>query len=376
MSDSTPRVLSGAASILLDSLRLGAALIVFYRHALVMWYPAMAHPIGQPGDIAHAAVVVFFVLSGYVIAHTTAGNNRGPLQYAQARLSRLCSVVLPALVFTAVIQVLLLWLSPALVAEYSRGLAWPRYLLTAGFLNEVWFLSAAPPLNEALWSLSFEFWYYVIFGLWFYRRAGFRGLLLPACACLIAGPKILVMMPVWLVGVVAYRLPRPQLPALTAWLLVAGSLCAAGAMVVYLLPLPYGLGRVPWFFASQFLTDWVVGLCMAVALWMLPSPRSSKAAPKWIGQFRQVADLTFPIYVLHFPLLVLWRALFAQHLYDATQLAQALGTVLILAAIIGVLLEKQRTVWVRFFQGLLQHQQRKIYLKRLALQLELSPKIQ
>jgi hypothetical protein len=40
-------------------------------------------------------------------------------------------------------------------------------------------------------------WYYILFGLWCYRRS--RVLLL-ACAVL-AGPRVLLLLPVWLLGV-------------------------------------------------------------------------------------------------------------------------------------------------------------------------------
>ena len=96
MSPHNSRILSGGPSILLDSLRLGASLVVVFNHALDMWFPNLGVDPSLPGNTAHAAVVAFFVLSGYVIAHTTTSNNRGALHYAYARLSRLYSVVLPA----------------------------------------------------------------------------------------------------------------------------------------------------------------------------------------------------------------------------------------------------------------------------------------
>lgn len=349
MSSPKPRIISGGASVLLDSLRLAASLTVLVAHAHGMWFPTLIHNRNQPGDTAHAAVVVFFVLSGYVIAHTTSGTNRGPLHYAQARLSRLYSVLLPALVITALTEVILAKVSPVLSTEFTRGLSWPRYLITGGFLHEIWFLSAAPPVNGPLWSLGFEFWYYTIFGLWFYRKPQAKGLLLPLAACLIAGPKILVMMPLWLAGVLAYHIPRPKLKLSHAWWLVAGGLVAAMWAVFYVPPLPKGIGYAPLYFASQFITDWITGIFIASALWALPTSASAQGSAEWVGVFRQVADLTFPIYVLHNPLLILWRGIFGQHLYNTTQLVQALLTVLVIAAIMGVVLEKQRPAWVRLF---------------------------
>jgi peptidoglycan/LPS O-acetylase OafA/YrhL len=347
------RLISPEASVLLDVLRLGASLTVLFLHARNLWFPNLLPVYKQPGDVGHAAVVVFFILSGYVIAYTTTSNNRGPRYYALARLSRLYSVVLPALVITALIEVVLTQIAPALAAEHSRGLSWPRYFLAGGFLNEIWFLSAAPLLNTPLWSLSFELWYYVIFGFWFYRPAGTKGLLVTAAACLVAGPKILVMMPLWIAGLVAYRLPPPRLPVLAAWGLVGTSLLGAALLVWRLPPLPFGLGHVPLFFAGQFLTDWAIGFFVAAALWALPPAIVIKPPARWISRFRQLADLTFPIYVLHFPLLVLWQGIFGSQLYDAGQLTLALSVVFLLTALLGVFLERQRSMWTRFFTQVL-----------------------
>jgi peptidoglycan/LPS O-acetylase OafA/YrhL len=354
MSKISPRSISGSSSILLDAMRLSAALTVVIDHAHNMWFPAFTHRPTEPGNVAHCAVIVFFVLSGFVIAHTTTSNNRGPVHYAQARLSRLYSIVLPALLFSAIAELIVVNIDPLLKAEFTRGASLPRYLLTASFLNEIWIFSAAPPINGPLWSLSYEFWYYAIFGLWFFRKGGWKSFLLPVAGCLIAGPKILLLMPVWLSGFVAYRLPAPKnfRPAIS-WLLIAVSLGIAAIAGANLMPYPLPIGHSPFFFANQFLTDWVIGIFIAIALWLLPSGKTTAVSSKGVKGFRKVADLTFSIYVLHNPLLALWRAVFGQNMYDQGQLIIALVTVLIFAVIIGLFLESQRMVWVHFFKWLL-----------------------
>ena len=155
---------------MLDTLRLCAALVVLILHARDQWFPSFKHIPTMPGNATHAAVVVFFVLSGYVIAHTTTNNNRGLSQYTQARLSRLYSVLLPALVITAIIEYTVAGIAPTLHDAYSRGTSWPRYIIAAMFLNETWFIANGPLINGPLWSLCFEFWYYIIFGLYFYSK--------------------------------------------------------------------------------------------------------------------------------------------------------------------------------------------------------------
>jgi peptidoglycan/LPS O-acetylase OafA/YrhL len=348
-----PRVIIGSSSIFLDTLRIGAALTVLYIHAFDRWFPKLAHPHNQPGEPSHAAVVIFFVLSGYVIAHTTISKNRGGTLYAQARLSRLCSIVIPALVITAIIAFIINQTNPQVLVEFSRGHEWVRYIASGLFVNELWLYSSAPPLNGSLWSLSFEFWYYAIFGLWFFRKGGWKSFLLPVAAVLLAGPKIVVMMPVWLLGYAAYILPRPSVKATTAWFFVLLALFAGWLAVTYVPFIPYKIGYAPLYYANQFVTDWIVGLFIAVALWILPTGNHLSTELKFANWFRKAADLTFPLYVLHFPLLVLWMSLFGRRENDSAQLWQVLFSVLVTASLLGVLLEMQRPVWSRFFKWLL-----------------------
>ena len=352
MQTTVHRSIGTSASLVLDMLRLGAALTVLFAHAQDMWLPSTTQDASRPGEAAHSAIVVFFVLSGFVIAHTTSARQRGLGEFLQARWSRLFSMVVPALLLTAIVEfVVRAQGDPGLVAEYVRGAFGPRYMVTGLFLNETWFFSAAPPANGALWSLSFEFWYYMIFGLWFCTGRGWRSWLLALAACLVAGPKILLMMPIWLMGCAACLLPRPALRAPLRWAGVALALGAAAFVVARVPPWPYPIGVPPFFFANEFVTDTASGLCVAIALWLLPAGPSAVAGGP-IDRFRALADLTFPIYVLHFPLLILWRVCFGLRVEDRGQYALALTSVLIVAAILGLVLERQRPRWRRAFAWL------------------------
>ncbi|WP_310392153.1 acyltransferase [Hymenobacter sp.] len=339
-------------SAALDALRIVAALVVVVFHASSQWttaYPALHAALGKA---AHAAVVLFFVISGYVIAATTARNNRGPRQYALARLSRLYSGLVPALVVTALVEWLIGTADAAVAARYVREYSGARYLLSLFFGNEVGPLSAAPPLNSPLWSLSYEFWYYALFGIWTYRRLTRWGWLWLVLAAVVAGPKILLLLPVWLFGVGAHRRPAPAMSAAHGWLLV-GLLLALGGMAAAALPaLPAAVGTRPLFFSGQFVTDWVVGALFAGAIWGLPAGTVS-GPRRWAKPLRLVADASFPLYVLHFPLLVLWRVLFGQQLNNLQQLGWVILGVTLLAGAAGLLLERQRSSWVRLFDWLI-----------------------
>jgi peptidoglycan/LPS O-acetylase OafA/YrhL len=342
------RSIGAGSSMVLDSLRILAAFTVVVFHASRDWLIGYQLALETFSRVAHAAVMLFFVLSGYVIAFSTSSSNRGPRQYAVARLSRLYAVVIPVLLLTALVEVFVGQADAALAAHYTRGASWPRYVLSALFSNEIGLLSAAPPLNTPLWSLSFEFWYYLIFGLWFYRRFTRQWGWLLLGAGLVAGPKILLLMPVWLFGAGAYHWPQPRLSTRLAGLCSLVMVALASLAVLYLPPLPYELGFKPLFLASQFLTDWVVGILVALAVWALPA--GSTVNTRWVQRLRKYADLSFPLYALHYPLLVLWRVLVSWRANDVMQWGQAIAFATISSVVIGLFLDSQRKRWVRFFE--------------------------
>jgi peptidoglycan/LPS O-acetylase OafA/YrhL len=338
----------------MDTLRIVAAVTVFFGHAYAQWNTTEGY--NYHGiDWGHVAVVVFFTLSGYVIGYTTTANNRGPLRYAQARLSRLYSVLIPTLLITGAIELIVKLSDPALLVHYTRGVSFPRYILSGLFLNEVWFFSASPPINGPLWSLSFEFWYYVIFGAFFFSGKGIKGKILPLLACLIAGPKILLMMPIWLLGYLSYRIYSPVKRYTLSWFFVF-LFAGLSVLLVYILPaMPLRLGQAPLFFAGQFITDLIIGVFVALALWMLPQ-RNNKSVNKnniLINAIRKLADLTFPLYVLHDPLLVLIRSFWKTRLFDTAQMWTVIVIVFVLSMLLGVMMEKGRKRWVTFFGKIL-----------------------
>ena len=97
MIDSLRPKIGAGASAALDALRLAAALVVVVFHASSQWATAYPATHAALGKASHAAVVLFFVISGYVIAFTTAGSPRSARHYAVARLSRLYAVLVPVI---------------------------------------------------------------------------------------------------------------------------------------------------------------------------------------------------------------------------------------------------------------------------------------
>jgi peptidoglycan/LPS O-acetylase OafA/YrhL len=350
---SKTRDLNGFPSIFLDALRFAAAIIVFITHARAIWYPQNADDMFW-SNISHGAVVIFFVLSGFVIAHTTSRNNRGFKEYTIARLSRLYSIFLPAILITLAVNIITAFNNPNVLEPFKQSNTWLRYACSIFYCNEIWFLSSAPKLNGPIWSLSYEFWYYAIFGTFFYKKAGIKGFIIPIILCLIAGPKILLLMLMWLLGWLVYYFQTPRIKEITAWIFVVILLMISIYLMIYLPSMPFSVHEKPLFWAGKFISDWIVSIFVALALCILPKGRiHSIAESRNVKMFRKLANLTFPIYVLHFPILVMMEAL----LFTIGQKYQQflIGSIIafFICSVIGILLESKRKLWTTFFQNLI-----------------------
>lgn len=205
-------------SLYLDLLRLVAALEVVAFH--LAGFPALGIPRAAWNAYGHEAVTIFFVLSGFVIRHSAANRDSNFETFAVSRLTRVYSVAIPCLALTFAFDLIGHQLSPDL---YHHGLtpsgsSWFRIAIGATMLNEAW-VSVQMLSNTPYWSISYEFWYYFLFAACFYFTGKQRWLLAFAFAA-IAGPKILLLFPIWLLGWAAYvERASSRIPAWLAWLL-------------------------------------------------------------------------------------------------------------------------------------------------------------
>ena len=286
--------MSRSTSTYLDLLRFLAAVIVFLGHLSdrrisggFLW---------QLQGYGHGAVVIFFVLSGFVIAYVSETKERSLEDYALSRLSRLYSVVFPALLLTFLLDWLGIRINPSVYHMSRETMPVIRLLTAMSFTSQSWFFSIDIFSNGPYWSLPYEFWYYVIFGCVIFLSGATR-IILIAIAALIAGPKILVMAPIWAIGAVAYYFSlRVTLRTAVAWLLFAASFA-----VVLLSWRPIIAPGNPVWPLEFTLNDYALG--MAIAINLLASAQLEfhfmGAAPpiKWAAGF------TFSLYLFHLPLL-------------------------------------------------------------------------
>lgn len=205
---------SNDQSIRLDSLRGLSALLVAAAHAFQVFVAPVDHTLyGACGLLAQAAVMVFFVLSGFLITKSitrryAAGFSAS--RYAADRANR----IVPPLIVSLAICLALWWLAPFVFSTGTREfmqastfMARPRFevdaLSLAGsllFLNG--FITKNISANAPLWSLPFEVWYYVAAGLIAHYRGSLGAIAaIVLIACLGAMNKFFALYSlVWFAG--------------------------------------------------------------------------------------------------------------------------------------------------------------------------------
>lgn len=301
-------------SVYLDLVRLAAALVVYLTHSqLIIEHKVLL------GAYGHSAVVVFFVLSGYVVAFVTEKKESDWRSYAASRVSRVYSVVVPALVITLVADAVGRGHDLELY-KYPWDQFPVRTTAALAMLNEFWFIAITPFSNVPYWSIAYESWFYLIFGMFIYAPARLRWWL-AAGLLLIVGPKIAVMFPLWLAGVALYRWKRwhVQSAALAAVLVVTSWAGIIGLHLGGLFDYTYGLTKTllgDWLFVQMAFSKFVVGDYILAALVIFNFVGMRTLAPQvapWLCPLAKpiaaVAGVSFTLYLTHHPLLLMWATL-------------------------------------------------------------------
>ena len=302
-------------SIYLDLVRFTAACLVYLWHSNKRLLMVDVPPAASFG---HSAVVVFFVLSGFVIAYVTDQKEKDWASYAASRLSRVYSVAVPTLLLTVLLDAIGRPLFPALYTYPFDQFAL-RTLGSLLMLNEVWLISITSFSNVPYWSIAFESWYYIIFGVAMFVPKPWRAPALLACG-LVVGPKILLLLPIWWAGVWLYRWRwLAQTSQAFCWCLVVLSVLGIVGyheLAVYKAP---ALWTEHWLgtplyeklsFAKLFLCDYLLAALVfcnfagvrGIADSLAPLLLRIERPVRWL------AGYTFTLYLLHQPLLLFWAA--------------------------------------------------------------------
>lgn len=245
----------------LEFLRGTAAILVLLHHVRVMIFPffdefpaELQTPLVRGyiflSGFNRPSVLVFFTLSGYLIIGKIVRSL--PLwswrSYLIDRLSRLWAVLIPSLILTCIFITIgrYCWGSYAggigyIISPDNIDISPLTFLGNLLFLQTLW----VPTLgdNGPLWSLAYEFWYYLLFPLVFVgivkeRFRWFHFILAAGVLILLwhANRDILFLFPCWLAGGLAsYVEKHPFWGRLKAypWLLPIGFAQLAVTLVIH-----------------------------------------------------------------------------------------------------------------------------------------------
>ncbi len=150
--------------VVLDFLRFLTALCVllFHYELFVRKGVPLEDRIFRRFDVG---VDFFFILSGFVIAHSTDGRMSGPREYLQflvRRLARIYPLHVATLIAAAGLAVLVVSLGMKI---NDPGRYDPRYLLDNLLLIQAWGLDDRLSFNTVAWSISAEWFLYLTFPL-------------------------------------------------------------------------------------------------------------------------------------------------------------------------------------------------------------------
>ncbi len=320
--------------------------------------------------MGHEATMMFFVLSGFLVSSSVEKawrNGEGSwLHYAVARLSRLWTVAIPAIVLGVLIDFA--------GSQFASGKnIYFESLSTLGAFGDHvvadsltgWNIAGAllflqglvtkiPGSNVPLWTLSAEFWFYVAFPAFFSLTRSQRSPIWVGAWILATIFLLLTGLAsgffIWSLGWAAWFCRRSN-PTLTEnrWVKLVGT-----GLGVLLVPACLLSKRLP---IGPLSVDCALGLLFSIFLYAAPAGFGSEngAGRFWSSTGRiasSVAAYSYSLYAIHFPFLLLLRATWLtgeRRLPSPKALFEFLAVVLALNAVAYVfyLLFERRTERVR-----------------------------
>jgi len=303
-----PYTLTSTSSKFIHALRAVLAQIVLVGHVLKIY--GFTNENSLLTKLTPYAVLVFFVLSGYVIAYSTGNKGRayGFKKFIIDRFARIYIVVIPTLVFSIVLGFIgyaLLgflpfnlnpwhFVSTLLMQQENPVLLHVQYILpNTEYFNIIGFFGE----NLPLWSLSLEWWNYVFFGFVFYffvsKYSKFEYLLFIASLMFVISYTILPskssygLTLIWFEGVLVHQLLTKKIRLNYSGILAIASLL----LTFFVFNLQPQLSIIPCglflFFSIRFFQE-----------------NSSNTWNKFLDVFKWPGNYSFSLYCLHYPLLL------------------------------------------------------------------------
>ncbi len=309
---------------------------------------------------AHCFVMIFFVLSGYLITMSASKPGITFRVFITNRLGRLYSVLIPSLLFSFLLAYFFKFSSYDIGRDIENlSLPLQRGLLNLFFLGQAYTLCSVPPFNGAFWSVQYEFIYYLFIGVFITIRNWWKYLIL-FVLLFISWIKILMLFPVWLMGSCLYYIEKKYKMKMSISIIIF--FVSLGYLIYYLSnssSMPFQkntsdnhLFSYHLFLSWNFRADYLFAIVLFVNMFSLF--QISEAINKKIGNtnwFKSiyeksniVGNCTYTLYLFHTPLLFFFATVLP---YDRFNNFHVLGVIFLV--IISVYLIARLTEWKVLF---------------------------
>jgi len=327
MPDTRPTRLPPWSSVHLNAIRGAAALVVLLGHTRGLFFKSFtdtaepshttSYPHGAPQPtVGEAAVIVFFVLSGYLVGGSVLRSIKSSRwswkDYLFKRITRLWVVLLPALAFGVSLDLIGMHFAGMHTSIYAAPastlvprdlvvrLGWKAIVANALFLQGV--LSPTAGTNNSLWSLAYEWWYYLMFPLAILAfLPSTRPLLrivymiMLAAAAIAVGRNMMALFPAWLLGAAVAAMPAMVFPrAVMIPLLAVATSCI---LLIKKLDLSYYSAAL------------CVALAFTLVLWSAVHHRGACRSNRYRRVSGFFSDISYTLYLTHLPLAIFMCAL-------------------------------------------------------------------
>lgn len=298
----------------LDWLRFGAAFIVLLTHArgfAFVEYSALPASDKTPLNflwfavtrLGHEAVIVFFVLSGFLVGGRALErvrlNSFKWKDYFTDRAARIMTPLVPAIVFSIAVAFF--------IGDPVGGVD-----AVGNFLSLQGLLVPALPINPPLWSLSYEVWFYILCGG--VCVAAMRNGAAPV-AKLVVIFSFLVFLKFnttylfcWLIGALAYGDLKVRGSRL--YIFLGCLICAFGVGGSQFTGGTHSGVVLPWL--TEFINPDIADFILAAGIALVVRNSCSVHTPSLVASLFdrvgfQLAGFSYTLYLVHYPVMVLWR---------------------------------------------------------------------
>lgn len=352
-------------SFYLDFIRLIASLYVFIYHIgteeingiEIFSNSSFKYIWNFQGLSAHYFVIVFFVLSGFLITMSVSKPGITIKGFFIARLGRLYSVIIPSLIFSFAVYLGLIFMNVYTVEEIVNNKhLFLRFIINLTFLSQSFNFFSVPPINAPFWSISYEFMYYVIIAVVFLIK-GWKKYVFIIIVSIIAGLKILLLLPCWLLGSILFYVVKEKkflsnsisilIFILTSFLFI---MIVRGDIIMPFQMIPSSTNNffgIRLFHSNNYIADYFFGLLFALNMYsffglsglFLKFQKSFffKSIDKNISI---LSNCSFTLYLFHMPLLFLFSSF---EFYDKTNFYHQI--ILISSVLVSVYFIAQQTEW-------------------------------